>query len=409
MHVREQGAEPALQVIAEDPRRWRMLVLIALAELLGMSVWFAANAVAPQLAARWALSPAETGWLSTVVQLGFVTGTALAALLNLADVMPARAYFSASAVAAAAANASLLAAPGYRTALACRALTGVFLAGVYPPAMKMAATWFRARRGLAIGVVVGALTIGKALPYLIHALPGAGVEQVVLAASGIALVAALLVAAFYADGPAPFPRRPFDLALIGTVWRDADYRQVLGGYAGHMLELYACWIWIPSFLAASALAHGASADSAATASWVALLSFVVMATGAVGCVLGGELADRVGYVRLVVLAMAVSGTCALLTPLVFGRSPMVLVPLLLVWSIAVIADSAQFSTLVTRVVAPHAIGTALTLQTSIGFLLTSVTVQIVPVIAGSIGWRFAFPVLALGPALGIAAVRRLRV
>jgi MFS family permease len=386
-----------------------MLALIGLAELLGMSVWFAANAVAPQLAMRWTLTPAEAGWLSTVVQLGFVAGTALAALLNLADVVPARGYFSASAVAAAVANASLLAAPGYRTALVCRALTGVCLAGVYPPAMKMAATWFRARRGLAIGVVVGALTIGKALPFLIHALPGAGVAQVVLAASGMALLAALLVAAFYADGPAPFPRRPFDLTLVGAVLRDPGYRRVLGGYAGHMLELYACWIWVPSFLAASVLARaGAAGAPAESASWIALLSFVVLAVGAVGCVLGGELADRVGYVRLVVYAMAVSGACALATPLVFGRSPLLLVPVLLVWSIAVIADSAQFSTLVTRVVAPHAIGTALTLQTSIGFLLTTITVQLVPVVAGQFGWRYAFPILALGPAIGIAAIRRLR-
>src|SRR2546423_1884567 len=170
MHVRAQGALTTPETVAEDPRRWRMLALVALAELLGMSVWFAANAVAPQLAARWALSPSEAAWLSTVVQLGFVAGTALAALLNLADLISAKRYFSLSAIAAAGANGALLIAPGFRTALLCRALTGVCLAGVYPPAMKMAATWFRARRGLAIGVVVGALTIGKALPYLIHAL-----------------------------------------------------------------------------------------------------------------------------------------------------------------------------------------------------------------------------------------------
>jgi MFS family permease len=386
-----------------------MLALIALAELLGMSVWFAANAVAPQLSAKWLLSPAEAGWLSTAVQLGFVVGTATAALLNLADVTSARTYFSISAVLAALANAALLAAPGYRTALLSRALTGVFLAGVYPPAMKMAATWFRSRRGLAIGVVVGALTIGKAMPYLVHAWPGAGIAPVVLAASATALLAALLIAVCYRDGPAPFPRRPFDLALVGTVLRDARYRQVLGGYSGHMLELYACWIWVPSFLAASFAAHAGAAGVPATlASWVAVLSFVVIAAGAVGCVLGGELADRVGYVRLVVVAMAVSGACALVTPFVFGRSPLLLVPLLVVWSIAVIADSAQFSTLVTHVVDPHAIGTALTLQTSIGFLLTTVTVQLVPLVAGRLGWQYAFPVLALGPALGIAAIRRLR-
>jgi hypothetical protein len=277
----------------------------------------------------------------------------------------------------------------------------------------MAATWFRERRGLAIGVVVGALTIGKALPFLIHALPGAGTTPVVLAASGLAVAAAALVALWYTDGPAPFPRRPFDLALVGVVLRNVRYRQVLGGYAGHMLELYACWIWVPSFLAASMLvfqgaAPGAELDPAST-SFVGILSFVVMAAGALGCVWGGELADRVGYVRLVVIAMAVSGACALLTPVVFGRPPVILVPLLLVWSVAVIADSAQFSTLVTRVVAPHAIGTALTLQTSIGFLLTSITVQLVPTIAVAIGWQFAFPVLALGPAIGIFAIRRLRV
>jgi MFS family permease len=406
MTMRAQGALKAPETVAEDPGRWHMLALVALAELLGMSVWFAANAVAPQLADRWAISASQAGWLSTVVQIGFVIGTALAALFNLADLVPAKWYFSMSAVAAAGANAALLVAPGYRTALLCRALTGICLAGVYPPAMKMVATWFRHRRGLAIGVVVGALTIGKAVPYLVDAVPGMGIAGVVTGASLAALVAATLVAAWYNDGPELFLRRPFDLALVGTVLRDPRYRQVLGGYAGHMLELYACWVWIPSFLAASALAYGAGAAS--SRGWVAAVSFVVIAAGALGCVLGGELADRVGYVRLVVVAMAVSGTCALLTPLVFGRSPTLLVGLLLVWSVAVIADSAQFSTLVTRVVPPHAIGTALTLQTSIGFLLTTITIQLVPLVAGVAGWRYAFPVLAVGPALGIAAIRRLR-
>ena len=371
-----------------------------------MSVWFAANAIAPQLATRWSLSASETGWLSTAVQLGFVAGTAGAAVLNLADTVPSRWYFSAAAAAAAVANASLLLAPDYRWALVCRALTGVCLAGVYPPAMKMAATWFRDRRGLAIGIVIGALTIGKATPYLIHAVPHAGVTTVVLVASLSSLLAAAAIAVAYRDGPAPFPRRPFTISLVAMVLRDRRYRQVLGGYAGHMLELYACWIWLPAFLAASVAARGYGLVAAE--SWVALLSFSVLAAGAIGCVVGGELADRVGHVRFVVLAMAVSGACALLTPLAFGGSLLLLVPLLLLWSVSVIADSAQFSTLVTRVIAPHAIGTALTLQTSVGFLLTMVTIQLVPVIVESTGWRFAFPILALGPAIGILAIRRLR-
>lgn len=406
MQAPAESALGAPVTVAENQRRWGMLALIALAELLGMSVWLGANAVAPQLAEQWALSPGQTGWLSTSVQLGFVLGTALAALLNLADTLPSRWYFAAAAAAAALANAALLVVPGFRSALVCRVLTGVFLAGVYPPTMKMAATWFRDRRGLAIGIVVGALTIGKAVPYLVHAVPGAGVTPVILAASVAAVLAAILIALFYRDGPAPFPRRPFTLALAGAVLHSKEYRQALGGYVGHMLELYACWVWLPSFLAASVLARGVAAHE--SAGWVNVLSFIVIAAGALGCVIGGQLADRIGPVRLVVIAMAVSGSCALLTPLVFGAPALVLIPLLVVWSVSVIADSAQFSTLVTRVVPPHAVGTALTLQTSIGFLATTITIQLVPVLVEYVGWRYAFPALAIGPALGIVAIRRLR-
>ncbi len=385
--------------------RWRALAVLALVEILGMSVWFGANAVASQLALRWSLSSSEVGWLSTVVQIGFVLGTAVAALLNLADIIPSRRYLAGAATLAALANLALLVVPGYAGALVARTLTGVFLAGVYPPAMRMASTWFVRQRGMAIGVVVGALTVGKALPYLIHAWPGATPRAVILLSSAAALVAAALVLAGYHDGPVEFPVRRFSPTLVVTVLRNARYRQAVGGYVGHMLELYACWIWLPAFVAASTTAHGDHIGS----SGLSALSFAVLAIGAVGCVAGGLRADRTGHVKLVVQAMAVSGLCALLTPLAYGHSLAILLPLLLVWSISVIADSAQFSTLVTHVVPPDAVGTALTLQTSLGFLATMITIQLVPVIVAAAGWRWAFPMLAVGPALGIAAVRRLRV
>ena len=379
-----------------------MLGILAVAELLGMSLWFAGTAVAPQLAEHWGLSANEAAWLSTAVQLGFVAGTALAALLNLADTVSSRAYFAAAALAGAVANAALLIIPGYGSALILRFLTGACLAGVYPPAMKMIATWFQTRRGFAIGTVVGALTAGKAMPYLVHAIPGIGVSAVVLSASGGAVIAALLVSIAYRDGPYPFPRRPFSWSLARTVLELRDYRLVLGSYAGHMFELYSYWVWIPLFLAASVATQGVSSST------VSLLSFAAIAVGAIGCIWGGAVADRVGYGRFVMVAMAVSGTCALLTPLVFGRSLPLLASLVLLWGVAVIADSAQFSTLVTRVVPAHAVGTALTLQTSIGFLLTTISIQLIPPIVAIVGWKYVFPLLALGPAVGIITIRRLR-
>ena len=382
--------------------QWRMLAILSIAELLGMSLWFAGSAVAPQLAEQWSLTASEAGWLSTAVQLGFVAGTAIAALLNLADALPSRWYFASAALAGAITNAALLEAPGFRTALALRFLTGACLAGVYPPAMKMIATWFQSRRGLAIGTVVGALTAGKATPYLVHAIPGVGVTPVVMSASVGAVLASLIVLAIYRDGPFPFPRRPFSWSLARVVFESRDYRSVLGGYAGHMFELYSYWVWIPLFLAASV------ADQGVSASTVSLLSFGAIAVGAVGCIWGGAVADRVGYTRFVMGAMAVSGTCALLTPLVFGRSLPLLTMLVLLWGVAVIADSAQFSTLVTRVVPPHAVGTALTLQTSIGFLLTTISIQLIPPIVAQVGWKYVFPLLAIGPAIGIVVIRRLR-
>jgi MFS family permease len=401
-------SDAAVGGATDDPRRWRMLALLSLAELLGMSVWFAASAVAPELAARWGLDPgAATAWLMTSVQVGFVVGTAAAALLNLADVLPSKRYFAACAVLAAAANGALLLAPGFGGAVALRFATGVCLAGVYPPAMKMVATWFRRSRGLAIGTVVGALTIGKATPYLVHALPRADVAGVVVATSSAALLAAVLVTMGYADGPHVFPSRPFSWGLASTVVRERRWRLATGGYLGHMFELYSFWTWIPAFVAASFAVRAGLPEGPPPAS-ASLLAFGIIAVGGIGCVWGGIVADRIGRERLVTIAMAASGVCALLVGATFGRPWWLLAPVALAWGFFVIADSAQFSALVTESVPPHAVGTALTIQTSLGFLLTTVTIQAIPPMVGLVGWRWAFVLLALGPALGIAAIARLR-
>jgi MFS family permease len=390
---------------SQPPGRWRILLLLSLAELLGMSLWFTASAVAPQLQALWGLSAQQAGWLTTVVQLGFVAGTAVAALLNLADVLPARPYFAVSALCGALANALLVAAPGFGAALALRFLTGFFLAGVYPPAMKMIATWFRSGRGLAIGTVVGALTLGKATPYLLRAFEGAGLEPVVLAASAGAVAAALLVGWGYREGPFPFARRPFSWALVGTVVRHRPTRLAIGGYLGHMWELYAMWAFVAVLFADYFLARGASGARAGMLSGA--VAFAVIGMGALGCVVAGAWADRLGRERVTIWAMAASGACALLMGWLLHAPLALVLSVALVWGFAVVADSAQFSAVVTEVAPPHAVGTALTFQTALGFLLTSVTLTAVPYLREAGGWPLAFGVLALGPAAGIAAMRRL--
>ena len=385
---------------------WWMLGLLTLAEVLGMSVWFSAGAVAPQLRELWSLSAQQIGWLTGAVQLGFVAGTALAAVLNLADLLPSRVYFASSAMLAALANAALVVASGFSVALALRFVTGFALAGVYPPAMKMISTWFRSRRGLAVGTLVGGLTVGKALPYLVRAIDARDVRMVLVGTSACAMLAALIVATGYREGPYEFERRPFSWDLTGTVLRHRQTRLAILGYLGHMWELYAMWIWIPAFVAASLTARGAGGAAGATA-FGDLIAFAAIAAGGLGCVWGGWQADRWGRERTVNLAMAISGLCSLVAGLFFGSSAWLLLAVVCVWGFFVVADSAQFSTLVTEVAPRHAVGTALTLQTSIGFLLTTVTIQLVPRLVEAVTWRWAFAVLALGPTLGIVAMQRL--
>jgi MFS family permease len=371
-----------------------------------MSLWFSASAVSGQYRAMWQLSAAEAGWLTTMVQLGFVVGTACAAVLNLADLFPSRWYFAVSGLLGATANAALVGAGDYRTALACRFVTGVCLAGVYPPAMKMAATWFRTDRGLAIGVIVASLTVGKAAPYLVRSADVSGTRTVILAASLGAVLSAVLVAVGYRDGPFEFPRRPFSWRLLRSVAHHRETRLATAGYLGHMWELYAMWTWVPAFLAASAAVRAAAGDPV-PASAVYVLAFGAIAAGGLGAVWGGWAARSLGYARVVTIAMAASGLCSLAVGLFYGASLWIVGPVVLLWGFFVVADSAQFSAMVTELSPPHAVGTALTMQTSLGFLLTMVTIQMVPALVEMAGWRLAFPVLALGPAVGIAAIRRL--
>ena len=384
-----------------EPGQRRALVTIALSQLLALSLWFSASAVAPQLRVLWGLTTGQEAGLTVAVQVGFVVGALLSAAFNLADVIPSRRLFSLAAVVGGLANFGLLAVDDSSVALAMglRFLTGLFLAGVYPAGLKVMAGWFSRGRGMAFGVLVGALTVGSASPHLIRGI-GLEWEGVVVAASTLAFIAAGMMTRV-GDGPHETQSQPFAWRQVGVVVRNRGTRLASYGYLGHMWELYAMWTWTAAFLIASEEAFGTSYGS------VSVVTFAVIAIGGLGSWYAGSLADRFGRTRIAGGAMAISGSCALLTPFIFGASPWLVVPVFLVWGLTVVADSAQFSAMVTETAEDEVRGTAITLQTAVGFLLTLATIWGVPLIADASSWRWAFPVLAIGPALGIVAMVRL--
>jgi len=383
--------------------RYRALALVSVAELLAMGLWFGVSAVAPQIATEWHLDAATTAWLTLAVQLGFVAGTLLSATLNLPDVIRVRYLFAYCALLGAVANALLAwLATSVAAAIALRFLTGVFLAGVYPPGMKIIATWFKTGRGFALGVLIGALTLGKASPYLVNVIGSHNWRVNVGMLSILAVASALIVLAFVGEGPYALPNQPFDITQITRVFANRGVRLANFGYFGHMWELYAMWTWAPAMIRASVAASGDSPAFAETA------SFVMIGAGAIGCVAAGLVADRIGRPVVAAAAMAGSGACCLVIGLLYGKAPVALLLVATFWGATVVADSAQFSACVTEFGDPRYLGTALTLQTCIGFLITTVSIRMMPLLVARFGWEWAFAFLAPGPLLGILAMMRLR-
>ena len=387
-----------------DGARWRVLGLICGGVVLSMTTWFSATAIAPDLVRVFALSSAEASWLTNMVQVGFVVGALLSSLVGLPDLVSLRRLMASSALLAALANLALLVAPSVAVLLVARLLTGIALAGIYPPALKLVATWFRRGRGTALGAVIAALTLGSAFPHVIRAtIDHVAWQAVVATASAATLAGGALLGAFGVEGPFPFSRAPFDPRQIGAVLRNRPLALANLGYFGHMWELYAMWGWFLAF-AAAALPHlGLSGPKAAS-----LVTFAVVASGVVGSIGGGLLADRIGRTAEAALMMTVSGLCALLIGLVYDGPLWLFLLVAIVWGMSVIGDSAQFSAMATEVSDPRYVGTALALQLGIGFALTVVSIRLTPVLAAAVGWRWSFLMLVPGPVVGVIAMMTLR-
>ncbi|MDT9592666.1 MFS transporter [Nocardioides zeae] len=377
------------------------LAVIATTTLLAMSVWFSATFVARPLTREWGLGEGGATLLTIAVQVGFVLGALASAVLGLPDAVPARRLVGLGAAGAAVCNLGLLAADGLAVAVPLRLLTGVFLALVYPPALREVATWFVRGRGLAMGTVIGALTLGSALPHLVGAATALDWRVVVAATSVAGLAAALLAQLLRRPGPHAPPPRPFRL---GAGLRALGERRVALanlGYVGHMWELYAMWAGVGAFLlAVPGVAAGEEPGRTA-----AVLAFAAIGAGALGCLAGGVISDRRGRAEAALVSLVCSGGAAVVLALTHRTAPLtVVVALCLFWGFWVVADSAQFSAMVTEAAPPDAVGAALSLQMAMGYLTTVVTIALVPWLTREASWTLTLLVLAVGPAVGAAAM-----
>jgi MFS family permease len=388
-----------------DGSRWRVLGFLSIAIVLSLTAWFSATAIIPELKREWNLSPFILAWLTNGVQIGFVCGALGASLVNLPDVVRLRTLMALSALLAATANASLLLNHGPVGAVAARVVTGFALAGVYPPALKLVSTWFNRDRGLALGTVIAALTLGSSMPHLFHSLSGAVDWRFVVKTSTLAtLVGAVLFLFFAREGPYPFGRALFDPRQAGAVFRDRDLLLANLGYFGHMWELYAMWAWLLVYVNEALAAQHMSVVGRAS-----LLTFVAIGTGAFGCILGGILSDRIGRTLTTAGMMMVSGSCAFAIGFAFDGPSWLFITILVIWGISVIGDSAQFSAMVTELADQPFVGTALSVQLGLGFALTVVAIWLMPRMADLMGsWRWTFLVLVPGPSIGTSAMLLLR-
>lgn len=386
----------------QDPPGRYVLPLIIFSQFAGTSLWFAGNAVISGMQADLHLPPASLGWITSTVQLGFITGTLLFALLALADrFSPVRLFLLCSVLAAACTAAIAALSPGLWPMLLLRFCTGFFLAGIYPVGMKIAADWYGGSLGKAIGYLVGALVLGTAFPHLVRALGGQLPWQAVLwSVSALAITGGLLLALFVGDGPGRQAGARFRPGVLSELFYIPSYRAASFGYFGHMWELYAFWALVPVWMSLYSTAHEIELP-------ISLLSFLIIGLGAISCALGGHLSVKRGSAWVARVCLAGSGFCCLLSPLLFFAPVWVFIPFLILWGLLVIGDSAQFSALAAAEAPAQYRGTALTIMSSIGFFITIGSIQLLTWLSLSGTGPYLFLLLLPGPALGLFAMRRL--
>ncbi len=385
-----------------------ILIWVTIAEVLAMSLWFSASAVSSTLATVMKLSPFQVPWITASVQIGFVVGAMLSAIFGIQDRVNPRFLFPASAVLASVFNLLFV----FEVHIVIlgfilRFLTGMFLAGIYPVAVQFISLWFPKRRGLAIGILIGGLTLGSALPEFVVGLAFAGTwNTLIMISSGLAFIAAIISIITFHDAPISIRTQKFKLSSVSKIIKNRSLMYDNVGYFGHMWELYAMWTWLPTFLY---LSWNDYFTGQSLLEYSTIASFVsIGVAGIIGAVIGGHIADKIGRTAETAGSMLISGLCAVIIGITFGDIPIITFAVAFIWGITVISDSAQFSTAVTELAPSEYVGSALTFQMAVGFLLTVGSINLIGYVIPIVGWRYAFSLLSLGPLIGIISMLKLR-
>lgn len=388
-----------------NARMIRNIAVLVIAQVAAMGLWFVTAAILADMTREVALSRSTSAALSSAVQGGFVLGALFSAFTGIADRFQPRLVFATSIWLGSMATAMLLVVPvGSLEAILLRGFTGFCLAGVYPVGMKIAIGWSQKHRGFLVGLLVGGLTLGSAAPHLLTWLGGADWRGTIAVACLLAVTSGVMIL-FTENGPLHATAARFNVRTVGYAWTNINVRRAYGGYLGHMWELYVMWAWIGMALSIS---FAQQIDSDAATELAKLVTFCVIAAGAVSCAVAGRIADIIGKAELTIVALAISGASALLFALFFGGPLWLMIVVSLIWGMSIIPDSAQFSALVADFTPAEKAGSLMTFQTALGFALTTITVQLAPLVAAAIGWPLLMALLALGPAFGIASMWGLR-
>ena len=380
----------------------RILPAIVFSQFAGTSLWFAGNAILGQLQEAWNLPGEAIASVTTAVMLGFIVGTFVFALFSVADRFSTTRVFFVCATLGALANVLVtLLTPSYTLLLVCRFVTGFFIAGIYPVGMKIASDWFAGKLGKALGYLVGALVVGTAFPHLLKYL-GAGLSWtfVLTGTSALAFLGGLTMLFFVGEGPHRKPGARFDPAKVVSVFKEKDFRAAAFGYFGHMWELYTFWAFLPAILTYYDSTHTGHIDPS-------LWTFIIIALGSLACIFGGIFSLKHGSGKVAFAFLTISGVLCLFSPLFYDLAPVFFLGILIIWGMAVIGDSAQFSSLNAQTAPKEFVGTALTIAVSIGFALTIPSIQLLGYLSTVIDTPWLLFTLAIGPAFGLFFSRRL--